>query len=119
MADEPEDAQTFESGLFKDHMSGQDAAKTLLIQFGSEQCALCPQATHEINEAQKDFEFKWVYHDALTSALAEELNITALPAILFFRSPQDYKAYQKLRGTDVAEKIRAHCDRRFRIDEDF
>ena len=119
MADEAEDSQTFESVLFKDHMSGQDAAKTLLIQFGSEQCALCPQATHEIHEAQKDFEFKWVYHDALTSELAEELNITALPAILFFRSPTDYQTYQKLRGTDVAEKIRAHCARRFRIDEDF
>jgi len=110
---------TFESELFQDHMSDQGAAKTLLVQFGSEQCALCPQATHAIDEAQKDFEFKWVYHDALTSALAEELNITALPAILFFRSATDYKAYQKLRGTDVAEKIRVHCDQRFRTDEDF
>ena len=119
MADEPEDAQTFESGLFKDHMSGQDADKTLLIQFGSEQCALCPQATHDIDYAQKDFEFKWVYHDALKSELAEELNIAALPAILFFRSPTNYQTYQKLRGADVAEKIKAHCARRFRIDEDF
>ena len=112
-------ADTFESELFTGHMSGQDADKTLLIQFGSEQCALCPQATHDIDYAQKDFEFKWVYHDALKSELAEELNITALPAILFFRSPTNYQTYQKLRGADVAEKIKAHCARRFRIDEDF
>jgi len=119
MTDAAHDPEAFASELFKDHMSGQDAAKTLLIQFGSEQCALCPQATHAIDEAQKDFEFKWVYHDAPTSALAEELNITALPAILFFRSPTNYQAYQKLRGTDVVEKIKAHCDRRLVIDEDF
>ena len=112
-------ADTFESGLFKDHMTGQDAAKTLLIQFGSEQCALCPQATYDIDGAQKDFEFKWVYHDALTSELAEELNITALPAILFFRSPTNYQTYQKLRGADVAEMIKLHCDRRLVIDADF
>ena len=119
MDDAAPDLEAFQSELFTGHMTGQDAAKTLLIQFGSEQCALCPQATQSIDDAQKDFEFKWVYHDALTSELADELNITARPAILFFRSPQDYKAYQKLRGTDVTEKIKAHCDRRFRIDEEF
>ena len=119
MDDDAPGPEAFESELFKGHMSGQDAAKTLLVQFGSEQCALCPQATQSIDDAQKDFEFKWVYHDALTSELAEELNITALPAILFFRSPTNYQTYQKLRGTDVTEKIKAHCDRRFRIDEEF
>ena len=35
-----QDPEAFESELVQDHMSGEDAAKTLLIHFGSEQCSL-------------------------------------------------------------------------------
>jgi len=91
------------------------------MQFGSEQCALCPKATLDIDYAQKSFVFRWEYRDVLSSGsdIAEELEIVQLPAVLVFRSPTDYKVYQKLRGADIFAIIKENFKPRFLIDEEF
>tara|TARA_B100000795_G_C22708078_1_gene402401 strand:- start:72 stop:449 length:378 start_codon:yes stop_codon:yes gene_type:complete len=99
----------------------KDATQPLLMQFGSEQCALCPKATLDIDYAQKSFVFRWEYRDVLSSGsdIAEELEIVQLPAVLVFRSPTDYKVYQKLRGADIFAIIKENFKPRFLIDEEF
>ena len=89
------------------------------MQFGSEQCALCPQATLDLDAAKKSFDFAWQYEDATTSALAEELDVTALPALLVFHNAYNFTLYQKLRGTDVNSIVNEHCPPRLVLDEDF
>lgn len=100
-----------------EHVQGDGAP--LVVQFGSEQCALCPQATLDVDCAMKRYEFKWKYEDAPTSSLAEELDVAMLPALLVFHSSSCYTLYQKLRGTNVAEIIKEHCKPRLVLDEDF
>lgn len=91
----------------------------LIVQFGSEQCALCPQATLDIDKAKKEYEFRWTYEDAPTSPLAEELDVAALPAVLVFHDKENYVLYQKLRGDEVTEIIKEHCKPRLVLDAEF
>ncbi len=97
------------------HASGMP----LIVQFGSERCALCPQATLDIDKAKKEYEFRWTYHDAPTSTLAEELDVAALPAMLVFHDKGNYVLYQKLRGDEVTEIIKEHCKPRLVLDAEF
>lgn len=109
------------SGLFREHTDGAHAAMPLVIQFGSEQCALCPQATLDLDVAIKTHHFVWKYVDVFKAEhdLAEELDVTALPALFIFHDAHRYTLYQKLRGTDVAEIIKEHCMPRLVLDEEF
>ena len=91
----------------------------LVVQFGSEHCALCPKATLDLDVAKKSYDFAWQYEDATTSTLAEELDVTALPALLVFHDVYNYTLYQKLRGTDVVEILKEHCPPRLVLDADF
>ena len=102
-------------------LRGVAAQEPLLLQFGSEQCALCPQATLDIDAAQKSFVFKWEYRDVLTtgSDIAEELDIVQLPAVLVFRSATDYKVYQRLRGDDIRAIIKENFEPRLVTDAEF
>ena len=111
----------FTSGPFRKHMNSSDAAVPLVIQFGSEQCALCPQATLYLDGASKTHHFVWEYEDVFTSesGLAEELNVTALPALLVFHDADRFTLYQKLRGTEVLDVIKEHCVPRLVLDEEF
>lgn len=111
----------FTFGVFCKHMDSPDAAVPLVIQFGSEQCALCPQATLDLDKASKTHHFVWKYEDVFTSetGLAEELNVTALPALFVFHSVDRFTLYQKLRGTEVLDVIKEHCMPRLVLDEEF
>ena len=108
--------------LLQEHIASLQGAPIplpLVVQFGSEQCALCPKATLDLDLAQKSYQFDWKYQDATTSSFAEELDVTALPALLVFHDAFNYTLYQKLRGTDVAEIVKEHCRPRLVLDEDF
>lgn len=96
-----------------------DVATPLVLQFGSEQCALCPKATLDLDAAQKVRSFEWQYHDAITSELAEELGVTALPAMLVFQDLDNYTLYQKMRGSDVTDVIEEQCPPRLVLDAEF
>ena len=89
----------------------------LLVQFGSDQCALCPQATLDLHAAVKDYDFRWTYEDA-SSELSQELEVAALPAVLVFHDKTRYTLYQKLRGADVKALVKEHCPPRLKLDED-
>ena len=117
----PDPEAVFGSGLFREHTASADAAMPLVIQFGSEQCALCPQATLDLDVASKTHHFVWKYVDVFKAEhdLAEELNVTALPALFVFHDAGRYTLYQKLRGTDVAEIIKEHCMPRLVLNEEF
>ena len=91
----------------------------LIVQFGSECCALCPQATLDMDLASKSYAFKWMYEDATTSILAEELQVTALPALFVFHDQNRYKLYEKLRGTNIVDVIKQHCSPLLVLDEEF
>ena len=91
----------------------------LVVQFGSEQCVLCPKATLDLDAAQKQYHFEWRHEDATISSLAEELEVTALPALLVFRDPLNYAVYQKLRNQDVMEVVKEHCQPRLVLDDEF
>jgi len=91
----------------------------LVVQFGSEQCALCPQATLDLDALKKSYDFLWHYQDAINSTIAEELDVTGLPALLVFHDTSNYTLYQRLRNTDVTEIIKEHCPPRLVLDEDF
>ena len=94
-------------------------ATPLVVQFGSEQCALCPKATLDLDAAQKVRSFEWKYIDATTSEFAEELEVTGLPAMLVLRDAYNYTLYQKLRGSDVTEVIHEQCPPRLVLDAEF
>jgi thiol-disulfide isomerase/thioredoxin len=101
------------------HVDQHAAGMPLVVQFGSERCALCPQATLDIDKAKKAYEFRWTYEDAPTSALAEELGVAALPAVLVFHDKANYVLYQKLRGDEVTGVIKEHCKPWLVLDEEF
>lgn len=101
------------------HVSEHAADTPLVVQFGSERCALCPQATLDIDKAKKTHEFRWTYKDAPTSPLAEELGVAALPAVLVFHNETNYVLYQKLRGDEVTNVIKEHCKPRLVLDAEF
>ena len=124
-ADDAEPAEWTRHELIQTHLlalQGQEqqlVPPSLVVQFGSEQCALCPKATLDLDKAKKSHDFVWRYEDATTSSFAEELEVTALPALLVFHDAFNYTLYQKLRGTDVVEIIKEHCPPRLVLDEDF
>ena len=91
----------------------------LVVQFGSEQCVLCPKATLDLDAAQKNYYFEWRHEDAITSTLAEELEVLALPALLVFRDHFNYTLYQKLRDNQVLEVVKFHCQPRLVLNEEF
>jgi len=97
----------------------ENASAPLVVQFGSEQCALCPKATLDLDAAMKNYRFEWQHEDATTSSLAEELEVVALPALLVLRDAFNYTLYQKLRNDDVLQVVKFHCQPRFVMDEDF
>ena len=118
----PEPAEWTKHELLQEHVAslrGAPIPLPLVVQFGSEQCALCPKATLDLDLAQKAYQFDWKYQDATTSSFAEELEVTALPALLVFHDACNYTLYQKLRGTDVTEIVKEHCRPRLVLDEDF
>jgi len=91
----------------------------VVVQFTTEACALCPDATLKIDAVAKTHDFVWHIDNAFTSTLAEELEVHALPAILVFHSVDKHQVYQKLRGDDVTRILRSECTPRFVTDADF
>ena len=91
----------------------------LVVQFGSEQCALCPKATLDLDAAQKQYHFEWRHEDAIISSLAEDLEVAALPALLVFCDHFNYTVYQKLRNDQVLEVVKFHCHPRLVLNEEF
>lgn len=91
----------------------------LVVQFGTHSCALCPEASKRIHELVETHQFEWHYMDATTSQLAEELEVTKLPAIVVVHSEDRYTLYQQLRGDDVDKAIAAECEKRLVLDADF
>ena len=119
-----EPAEWTQHEMIKDYISTlpkQSLPMPLVVQFGSDACALCPKATLDIDCAKKSYNFEWKYEDVLKSdsGFAEELGVTALPALLVLHDVFDYTLYQKLRGTDVTDIIKTHCQTRLVLDEDF
>ena len=82
-------------------------------------CALCPDATLQIDAVAKTHDFAWHIDNAFSSTLAEELEVHALPAILVFHSIDKHKVYEKLRGDDVTRILHAECPPRLVLDGDF
>tara|TARA_X000001036_G_scaffold342367_1_gene321862 strand:- start:535 stop:885 length:351 start_codon:yes stop_codon:yes gene_type:complete len=93
--------------------------KPLVVQFGTAACKLCPDASMRIHELAKIYHFEWHYMDATISQLAEELQVTKLPAVLVFHSADRYTLYQQLRGDEVDQAINAQCEKRLVLDADF
>ena len=91
----------------------------VVVQFTTEVCALCPDATLKIDAVAKTHDFVWQIDNAFTSTLAEELEVHSLPAILVFHSVDRHKLYEKLRGDDVTRILHAECTPRFVTDADF
>ncbi len=91
----------------------------VVVQFTTEACALCPDATLKIDAVAKTHDFVWRIDNAFSSTLAEELGVTALPAILVFHSIDRHAVYQKLRDDDVTRILRAECEPRLVLDADF
>lgn len=104
----------WESELFTATRTGP-----VVVQFATETCALCPDTTLKVDDVRKTHDFVWQIDDALKSTLAEELEVTALPAILVFHSVDKHKVYQKLRGDDVTRILHAECPPRLVLDEEF
>tara|TARA_B110000093_G_scaffold182191_1_gene228145 strand:+ start:1556 stop:1873 length:318 start_codon:yes stop_codon:yes gene_type:complete len=100
-------------------LQSQSTPLPLVVQFGSEQCALCPQATLDLDALKKSYDFEWRYQDVISSTFAEELDVTALPALLVFHNVDHYTLYERLRGADVTEIVKEHCPHRLVLDEDF
>ena len=104
---------------------GAPPKKPVVVQFGTEACKLCPEASERLSKLAKLYEFEWHYMDATVSQLAEELQVTKLPAVLVFHSTDRYKLYQQLRGNEVDQAIHAQCQMRpqcqmrFVLDADF
>jgi thiol-disulfide isomerase/thioredoxin len=94
-------------------------AGPVVVQFTTEVCALCPDATLKIDAVLKTHDFVWHIDNAFSSTLAEELEVTALPAILVFHSIDKHKVYQRLRGDDVTRILHAECVPRLVLDEEF
>jgi len=104
----------WESELFTATRTGP-----VVVQFSTEACALCPDATLQIDAVAKTHDFVWHIDNAFTSTLAEELEVHALPAVLVFHSIDKFSVHQKLRGDDVTRILHAECTPRLKLDEDF
>lgn len=93
--------------------------KPVVVQFGTVACKLCPEASERLNNLVKVYHFEWHYMDATLSQLAEELQVTKLPAVLVFHSTDRYRLYQQLRGDEVDRAIQAQCERKLVLDAEF
>lgn len=91
----------------------------IVVQFATHACELCPDASQRINRLMDTHRFEWHHMDASISGLAEELNVTKLPAVLVFHSVDKYRLYQQLRGDDVNRVIDEECEKRLVLDADF
>ena len=91
----------------------------LVVQFATQACVLCPDASQRIHRLMETHHFEWHHMDATVSNLAEELEVTKLPAILVFHSHDRYKLYQQLRDDDVNRVIDQECDKRLVLNADF
>ena len=91
----------------------------VVVQFTTETCALCPDATLKIDAVAKTHDFDWRVDNAFTSKLAGELGVHSLPAILVFHSVDRHKVYEKLRGEDVTRILHAECPPRLVLDAEF
>ena len=91
----------------------------IVLQFGTQACVLCPDASQRINRLMATHHFEWHYMDATLSQLAEELQVTKLPAVLVFHSTDRYRLYQQLRGDEVDRAIQAQCERKLVLDAEF
>jgi len=91
----------------------------IVVQFATHACVLCPDASQRINKLMQTHHFEWHHMDATISNLAEELEVTKLPAILVLHSRDRYKLYQQLRDDDVNRIIDQECDKRLVLDADF
>ena len=91
----------------------------IVVQFGTQACALCPEASRRLHKLMETHQFEWHYVDATTSQLAEELAVTKLPAIAVVHSADRYTLYQQLRGDEVDKAIAAECQPRLVLDADF
>ena len=91
----------------------------LVVQFGSQACVLCPAASQRINKLMETHHFEWHYMDATISQLAEELEVTKLPAIVVVHAADRYTLYQQLRDDDVDRIIDQECEKRLVLDADF
>tara|TARA_B100000767_G_C19559089_1_gene448274 strand:- start:370 stop:702 length:333 start_codon:yes stop_codon:yes gene_type:complete len=94
-------------------------AVPVVVQFTTETCALCPDATLKIDAVAKTHDFVWHIDNAFSSTLAEDLEVHQLPAILVFHSPEKYKVYEKLRGEDVTRVLQAECPARLVLNAEF
>tara|TARA_Y100000589_G_scaffold327593_1_gene369758 strand:- start:261 stop:590 length:330 start_codon:yes stop_codon:yes gene_type:complete len=91
----------------------------LVVQFGSQACVLCPAASQRLHKLMETHHFEWHYMDATISELAEELEVTKLPAIVVVHAADRYTLYQQLRNDDVDRAIAAECQPRLVLDADF
>ena len=91
----------------------------IVVQFATQACELCPDASQRINKLMETHHFEWHHMDATISNLAEELEVTKLPAILVFHSADNYRLYQQLRGNEVNWVIDQECHKRLVLDADF
>tara|TARA_Y100000389_G_scaffold182698_1_gene199526 strand:- start:760 stop:1101 length:342 start_codon:yes stop_codon:yes gene_type:complete len=91
----------------------------LVVQFGTQACALCPDASKRIHRLMETHQFEWHYMDAALSQLAEALEVTRLPAIAVIHSADRYAVYQQLRDDDVNRIIDQECEKRLVLDADF
>ena len=99
--------------------SGGTRETPTVLQFGSEACAHCPAATTLLSQLTADYIFSWVYQDYL-SVLAEEFEITKLPAIVVWSGDHsDVVVYQGLRGEQVRDVVEKHCAPRLILDAEF
>ena len=91
----------------------------IVVQFGTQACALCPEASRRLHKLLETQQFEWHYMDASTSQLAEELAVTKLPAIAVVHAADRYTVYQQLRDDDVNRIINQECVQRLVLDADF
>lgn len=91
----------------------------IVVQFATHACVLCPDASQRINKLMETHHFEWHHMDATTSNLAEELNVTKLPAVLVLHSADNYRLYQQLRDNEVNWVIDQECEKRLVLNADF
>ena len=91
----------------------------IVVQFGSERCAHCPQTTLRLSQLTADYTFEWVYKD-VSADLCEEFQITRLPALVVWSGPEAYSVHEGLRGAQADSIIKDCCwPRKVQLDADF
>lgn len=91
----------------------------IVVQFGSERCAHCPQTTLRLSQLTADYTFEWVYKD-VGADLCEEFQITRLPALVIWSGPEAYSVHEGLRGAQADSIIKDCCwPRKVELNADF